>query len=220
VNRNQPRCTCTCFELQEMVWPCKHVMMWDNLEGKDFTKHFHKCWRSSSLRTLYVVPIPSFLCNNLSLSDSCHPPAIAVRKGRHRVVRIKGSARRSRQEEGIVRDEMGYLCRIYPIDDDPAKLDPMPLPSSVFADLNLPRKEKRTKRNQGPNTGKTKCSKCQGTGHNLRTCKATFPVEEMSAEMHPSSTATAPAIYSGLIYLYVLKYLRRYFSGKIYVTKL
>jgi hypothetical protein len=81
----------------------------------------------------------------------------------------------------------------------------MPFPSSVFAELNLPRKEKRTERNQGPNTGKAKCSKCQGAGHNVWTCKATFLVEEISAEMHLSSTALA--IYLGLLHLYLLKYL-------------
>jgi hypothetical protein len=159
-------------------------MMWDNLEGIDFMKHFHKCWRSSSLKALYAAPIPSFLCNDLPMRDSCLPPAVAVKKGRHRVVRMQSKAHHLRPEEGAVRDEMGYLCRLYPIEDDLAKVDPMPSPASAgkVTRGDLPVKGKYTQRNQGPNTGKTKCRKCHGVGHNIRTCKETFS-DDMPEEL-------------------------------------
>lgn len=32
--------TCTCKILQEMVWPCKHMVAWD---ANNFTWHFHDC---------------------------------------------------------------------------------------------------------------------------------------------------------------------------------
>lgn len=31
---------CTCYELQEMIWPCQHIMVWDDRDGKDFMQHF------------------------------------------------------------------------------------------------------------------------------------------------------------------------------------
>jgi hypothetical protein len=196
VSRKLPRCTCSCFELQEMGWPCEHVMMWDNLEGRNFMKHFHKCWLSNSVKALYAKPIPSFVCNDLPMRDSCCPPAIAVKKGRHRVVRMQKKAHRSKPQEGEVRDEMGYLCRLYPIEDDPAKLDPMPGPSSVAVG-NMPEKKRHAKRNQGPNVGKTKCKKCHGVGHNIRTCKA-LPAEDMDMVEEVQIFPSAPTSDQGI----------------------
>jgi hypothetical protein len=190
VSRRPPRCTCTCFELQEMGWPCKHIMKWDNLEGKDFMRHFHKCSRTSSLKALYAQPIPSFLCNDLAMRDSCLLPAIAVKKDRHRVVRMQSKTQYSRPDEGAVRDELGYLCRLYPIEDDPTKIDPMPSISSTFlaSRVDLSDKDKSNRKSKRPNTGKTKCRKCHGVGHNVRTCKATS-MKDMPEEFNISSFA-------------------------------
>lgn len=47
VHLNPP--SCSYFEFQDMIWPCEHVMAWDNRDGRDYTSHFHPCWRVSSV---------------------------------------------------------------------------------------------------------------------------------------------------------------------------
>jgi hypothetical protein len=41
-----PYATCTCIKFLEMLWPYQHVMAWDDIENKDFMRHFHKCWNT------------------------------------------------------------------------------------------------------------------------------------------------------------------------------
>lgn len=79
----KPRCMC--FELHEMMWPCQHIMAWDDRDGKDFMRHFVPCWLTLSLIKLYESKFPIFLSNNLELIDACFPPEV-VKKGRHQVV--------------------------------------------------------------------------------------------------------------------------------------
>lgn len=113
---------CTCYELQEMIWLCQHVMAWDDRDGRDFMRHFHPCWLTSSIVTLYAPRMPVFLSNDLQGTVDCCPPEFAVRKGRHRVVRMERGTRSGRRlplAEDKFEDEDGNCFCTYPLQDDP-----------------------------------------------------------------------------------------------------
>lgn len=78
---------CTCYELHEMIWPCEHIMAWDDRNGQNFTLHFHLCWQTKSLMKLYEPHMWVFLSNDLEATDMLSLEA-AEKKGRHRVVRM------------------------------------------------------------------------------------------------------------------------------------
>ncbi|CAM6101010.1 unnamed protein product [Calypogeia fissa] len=169
------RNTCTCFELQEMLWPCEHMMAWEDIGGKGFSKHFAKCWRVKSWRKLYSGVVPSFLCNDIKTSNKCSPPEVAVKRGRHRVVRITSGTRVTRAQrtgEDVLTDPLGNLYMQYPIDDDQNLVDAMPTPATTAAQQKTAN-ENRSKSKPGPNSGKIKCGLCGQVGHNRRTCKST-----------------------------------------------
>lgn len=170
--------TCTCRELQEMVWPCEHIMAWDDKEGRDFTKHFHDCWKFSSLRKLYAPRLPCFLINDLEPQNNCFPPQEAVTKGRHRLVCIE-SGNRGIKNQQLAEDEFvddaGNLFLRYPIQDDQHRASGMPTIQDTrrrraggirqVVDAGPPSWPRR-----GRNGGKTRCSNCGNLGHNIRTC--------------------------------------------------
>lgn len=81
--RLEPKVACSCFELQDMIWPYKHIMVWDDREGRDYGHHFHSCWRWASMRKLYEPKFSCFLSNDLEISENYFPPKPTVRKGRH-----------------------------------------------------------------------------------------------------------------------------------------
>ncbi|CAM6105441.1 unnamed protein product [Calypogeia fissa] len=165
--------SCTCRELQEMQWPCEHMMAFDDQSGRDFTQHFNPCWKVSSLRRCYEKTIPCFLDNDLDCSDWCCPPEIAVKKGRHRVVRIKsGGGQRKPTDlgEDIVVDSTGDLLVTYPIDDDPRMLEPLGRSSSRKRESKETKQRKR--KPEGSTGNSVRCGKCGQVGHNKRTCKS------------------------------------------------
>lgn len=125
----RPTPTCSCWELQDMIWPCQHIMAWDNMQGRDFTQHFHICWRVESLRAMYSGSLPPFVSEDLDVTDQCLPPEIVVKRGRHRVVRIPSGGGRARNQhfgEDEYVDGDGNLFRRYDIHDNPSLMDPMP----------------------------------------------------------------------------------------------
>lgn len=71
VHRTPPGCNY--FELQDMIWPCKHIMVWQNHDGRDYTPHFHACWKVSLVTKLYKGILPCFLFNNLEPVSECSP---------------------------------------------------------------------------------------------------------------------------------------------------
>lgn len=79
---------CTCYELQEMIWLCQHVISWDDKDGHDFMRHFQPCWLTSSIVALYAPRMP-FLLNDLEGTIDYFPLEIAVWKGCHCVVRME-----------------------------------------------------------------------------------------------------------------------------------
>lgn len=67
----EPKAACSCFKLQDMIWPCQHVMAWDDQDSKDYGRHFHQCWRWVSVRKLYEPLAPFFLSNDLQPQGMC-----------------------------------------------------------------------------------------------------------------------------------------------------
>lgn len=108
--------TCSCVEVQEMCWPCEHVMAWDDLLGKNPSRHFHSCWRTSSLRSLYELHVPVFMDDDLSLDMTCSAPEPAKVVGRHRMVRIQsgrgGLKKCLRVEKGQHVDATGNVFNV------------------------------------------------------------------------------------------------------------
>lgn len=166
-----PKKTCSCFELQEMVWPCEHIMAWDDQEGQKQSEHFHKCWRTQSLLALYDQTIPSFVVTDLQLSPNCAPPEVAVKRGRHRMVRFQRGNRHGpraiREGEDVVYNTSGELFLRYPVFDDPNRVEPFPTANTA---AGLPRLENHKKTKRCRSTGKCTCSNCGQVGHNRRTC--------------------------------------------------
>ncbi|CAM6114845.1 unnamed protein product [Calypogeia fissa] len=133
-----PTPTCSCWELQEMCWPCQHIMAWDDHQGRDYTHHFHICWKIESLQAMYQGRLPPFLSEDLDMSLTCMPPPIAVKKGRHRIVCIPsggGSVQNQQVGEDEFVDADGHLYRRYPIEDNPSLQDPMPRPTPNTAEF-------------------------------------------------------------------------------------
>lgn len=192
------RALCTCFELQEMCWPCEHVMAWDDQEGRSFHRHFHRCWRVSSWKALYTSIIPSFICNDIPVSTACWPPAIAIKQGRHHMVRIQSGSTVGRPRfvgEDVVRDSLGNLFLRYPLDDNPNNVDAMPNKETVVAREEA-HSGSRRKRKPGLNAGKCTCSKCGKVRHNRRTCKGmspSQPVDIPSQGTGPRQPADVPS---------------------------
>ncbi|CAM6111136.1 unnamed protein product [Calypogeia fissa] len=133
-----PTPTCSCWELQEMCWPCQHVMAWDNHQGRDYTRHFHICWKIESLQAMYQGRLPPFLSEDLEMSLRCMPPPIANKKGRRCIVRIPsggGSVQNQQVGEDEFVDADGHLYRWYPIEDNSSLQDPMPRPTPNTAEF-------------------------------------------------------------------------------------
>ncbi|CAM6117382.1 unnamed protein product [Calypogeia fissa] len=147
-----------------MGWPCPHIMAWDDQYGRDYTLHFKSCWFTTSVRKVYEQTIPCFLENNLEYSEACIPPPIAVKRGRHRVVRIRSGGGQRRVAD-LGEDETvtntGDLLITYPVDDE--VILPMP------RERNNRQYVGRNKRTKGTST--VRCGKCGVQGHNKRTCK-------------------------------------------------
>lgn len=161
--------SCTCVELQEMQWPCEHIMAWDDKIGKDFTRHFQPCWKVASICNLYRPRVPVFLSNDLEPQSTSFPPEAAVKKGRHRVVRIPSGGRSIRPHDlgaDEYLDAEGNLFRQYPIDDDPNIVGPL-------ASADATRRSQRGTRQRRPRRSggrSCNCSVCGQAGHNKRTC--------------------------------------------------
>jgi hypothetical protein len=161
-----PKASCTCMELQEMVWPCPHILAWDDELGNNPSRHFHKCWRTQSLRILYDGVLPSFVSTDLPVSASCHALEPAVVSGRHRMVRIEQGTRSAAlgNIQDLHLDPEGRLFLRYPMDDNSERGAIFPGPSSGDVP-SVPRG-----RGRGGAVHKGRCSVCGEQGHNKRTC--------------------------------------------------
>ncbi|KAL3684977.1 hypothetical protein R1sor_002999 [Riccia sorocarpa] len=80
---------CTCTEYQEMLWPCRHGIAFERDLGNTAEDRIDALWQSSSLHHIYGNNvIPSLELADLQPEILCKPPPEAVRRGRHRTVRI------------------------------------------------------------------------------------------------------------------------------------
>lgn len=77
----EPKAPYSFFELQDIIWPCEHIMAWDDREGRDYTKHFHPCWRWVIMQKLYKLKIPYFLANDLVAIYECFLLEAIVKEG-------------------------------------------------------------------------------------------------------------------------------------------
>jgi hypothetical protein len=113
-----------------MLWPCEHVMAWDDRDGWDFNKHFHRCWKTTSLCSLYGPTVQVLMSLHLDAVEGCYPPAPAVKRGRHRYVRIESGKGLRKATPDLGLDEFyrpgGQLFVRYPIQDDTELQQPVP----------------------------------------------------------------------------------------------
>ncbi|KAL2653387.1 hypothetical protein R1flu_021515 [Riccia fluitans] len=106
--RRHPRLSCSCYEPQEMQWPCIHVMSWCKGKGEDYLPYVDKIYFQKSLLACYNQAIPPVTEQDLVIHITCRAPEAAVRRGRARAVRIPnggGSSRRHREYMYPVQDE-------------------------------------------------------------------------------------------------------------------
>lgn len=128
------------------------------------------------VKKLYEPTIPCFLLNDLEPMPHCTPPKIAVKRGRHHVVRMRSGMRSEKFRElcdDKYKDEEGNLFRCYPINNDEKLAAPLPsiqvtgwIQVGTRRGANPPARRRRG----GPNSGRTKCGACSYLGHNVQTC--------------------------------------------------
>ncbi|KAL3680150.1 hypothetical protein R1sor_023106 [Riccia sorocarpa] len=106
----EPTRKCTCWEIQDCLWPCIHFVAWQKARGEDYMRYVDRIYFTKSLVQCYSKTIPVILQTELPMSVACRAPPAAIRNGRQRIVRIPngGSARSAKSEYS------------YPIQDDPA----------------------------------------------------------------------------------------------------
>lgn len=174
--RLDPKPACNCFELQDMILPCEHIMAWDDHEGRDYGVHFHPCWRYESMRRLYEPKFSCFLTSDLQSSANFFPPKAIVKKGQQRIVRMQSGMRFTHTREPTkdeYLDSDGNLFRVYAIEDEAHLVTPMTPPAIVGRAPNSNTSIEgngRGKRRTCPNSRRRKCSTCGIMGHNVRTC--------------------------------------------------
>lgn len=145
-------------------------------EGRDYTTHFHPCWRWANMQKLYEPKLPCFLANDLEGRDNCILPKATLKKGRHRVVQMQ-SGMRIVGNQDATKDEYldgdGNLFRVYAIEDEPHLVAPMIPPALAGQSHNSSREAEaqgRGRRRTGGSGGSRKCSSYGQPGHNVRTC--------------------------------------------------
>ncbi|KAL3694037.1 hypothetical protein R1sor_007688 [Riccia sorocarpa] len=105
-----PTRKCTCWEIQDCLWPCIHFVAWQKSRGENHMRYVDRIYFTKSLAQCYSKTIPVILQTELPMSVACRAPPAAIRNGRQRIVRIpNGGSTRSAESE--------YS---YPIQDDPA----------------------------------------------------------------------------------------------------
>ncbi|KAL2650731.1 hypothetical protein R1flu_018859 [Riccia fluitans] len=116
--RLHPRLSCSCYEPQEMQWPCIRVMSWCKGKGEDYLPYVDKIYFQKSLLACYSQAIPPVTEQDLVIHITCRAPEVAVHKGRARTVRIPnggGSSRRHREYMYPVQDEARLISSQGPL---------------------------------------------------------------------------------------------------------
>ncbi|KAL3682397.1 hypothetical protein R1sor_000419 [Riccia sorocarpa] len=94
--RKEAKVECSCFETQDMLWPCIHFMSWLRSRGEDYTQYIDRIWFQKSLQQCYRLSVPAIIDTELPMRATCRAPPPAIRTGRARVVRIPNGGPSSR----------------------------------------------------------------------------------------------------------------------------
>ncbi|KAL3699915.1 hypothetical protein R1sor_017937 [Riccia sorocarpa] len=197
---------CTCIEFQEMLWPCSHCVSWDKECGNDSLPHFHPLWQVSSLEALYSTNfLPAFALEDLTPVFGCKAPPIAVKRGRHRIVRIPNGGPTGTCTDRPDSDPMedGAIDLEFPMADAPSQTQPFPSAASTQGGSSSHSTLSVRLRGRGTRGGRTssqtprgtrgvQCGLCKRTGHNRRTCPETHSINrgcDMQAEEPQNSEA-------------------------------
>ncbi|KAL2612967.1 hypothetical protein R1flu_024659 [Riccia fluitans] len=116
--RRHPRLSCSCYEPQEMQWPCIHVMSWCKGKEEDYLPYVDRIYFQKSLLACYSQAIPPVTEQDLVIHITCRAPEATVRRGRARTVRIPnggGSSRRHREYMYPVQDEARLISSQGPL---------------------------------------------------------------------------------------------------------
>ncbi|KAL3677992.1 hypothetical protein R1sor_020948 [Riccia sorocarpa] len=169
-----PTRKCTCWEIQDCLWPCIHFVAWQKSRGEDHMRYVDRIYFTKSLAQCYSKTIPVILQTELPMSVACRAPPAAIRNGRQRIVRIPngGSARSAESEYS------------YPIQDDPA-MNPAAVMTNVsqqdggergnphVPQFSAPQGEQLSQAPPVPRRKGTRCcGACKQLGHTRRTCPA------------------------------------------------
>ncbi|KAL3694885.1 hypothetical protein R1sor_008536 [Riccia sorocarpa] len=169
-----PTRKCTCWEIQDCLWPCIHFVAWQKSREEDHMRYVDRIYFTKSLVQCYSKTIPFILQTELPISVACRAPPTAIRNGHQRIVRIPngGSAWSAKSEYS------------YPIQDDPA-MNPDAVMTNVSQEdggergnppmpqSSAPQGEQLS---QAPPVARRKgtrcCGACKQPGHTRRTCPA------------------------------------------------
>ncbi|KAL2629071.1 hypothetical protein R1flu_013757 [Riccia fluitans] len=164
--RRHPRLSCSCYEPQEMQWPCILVMSWCKGKGEDYLPYVDMIYFQNSLLACYSQAIPPVTEQDLVIHITCRAPEVAVRRGRARTVRIPNG-------DGSIRRHREYM---YPVQDE-ARLISSQGPLIAISDQAA-----------GPSTqdgrGKSqrRCGVCREIGHQRNTCPIFKQADALRAE--------------------------------------
>ncbi|KAL3679109.1 hypothetical protein R1sor_022065 [Riccia sorocarpa] len=177
VNR-LPRLSCTCFESQEMLWPCIHVMSWCRSKGEDYLQFVDRIYFQKSLAACYSQNIPPITEQDLKVSVTCRAPEPAIRRGRARMVRIPNGGGRGRR-----RTEYSY-----PVRDEPRFIPSQGPRSAPQTETGAGTSTRVAEEGAGPSTqaakakGTRRCGVCREVGHRRDTCPVRKQTEALRAQ--------------------------------------
>ncbi|KAL3683039.1 hypothetical protein R1sor_001061 [Riccia sorocarpa] len=169
-----PTRKCTCWEIQDCLWPCIHFVAWQKARGEDYMRYVDRIYFTKTLVQCYSKTFPVILQTELPMSVVCRAPPATIRNGRQRIVRIPngGSARSAESEYS------------YPIQDDPA-MNPAAVMTNVSQEDGGERGNPPVPQSSAPqgeqlsqappvarSKGRRCCGACKEPGHTRRTCPA------------------------------------------------
>ncbi|KAL3682134.1 hypothetical protein R1sor_000156 [Riccia sorocarpa] len=168
----------TCFEPQEMLWPCIHVMSWCRSKGEDYLQFVDRIYFQKSLVACYSQNIPPITEQDLKVSVTCRAQESAIRRGRARMVRIPNGGGRSRR-----RTEYSY-----PVKDEPRFIPSQGPRSAPQTEAGARTSTRVAEEGAGPSTqaakgkGTRRCGVCREVGHRRDSCPVRKQTEALRAQ--------------------------------------
>ncbi|KAL2652454.1 hypothetical protein R1flu_020582 [Riccia fluitans] len=109
--RRHPRLSCSCYEPQEMQWPCIHVMSWCKGKGEDYLPYVDKIYFQKSLLACYNQAIPPVTEQDLVIHITCRAPEAAVR--RDQAAGPSTQDGRGKSQRSVNRVHVDPIIRVY-----------------------------------------------------------------------------------------------------------